>query len=62
MGKKNKDLRSLLAKARDEWLESDEGKKCLEGTTYGDYLRNRIYTAFIAGWDAHESLTVDKRG
>lgn len=45
-------MKSKLAKARDEWLQSKEGKKCSIGKTHGQYLRNRIKRAFIAGWDA----------
>jgi len=41
-----------LAKARDKWLNSDEGKKCCEGSTSGQYLQNRLKFAFIAGWYA----------
>lgn len=41
-----------LAKARDKWLESEEGKRCCEGRTEGQYLRNRLELAFIAGWEA----------
>lgn len=40
------------AKARDKWLESDEGKKCLAGTATGQYLENRLHLAFIAGMQA----------
>ena len=41
--------------ALDEWIESEEGQTCSEGTTYGDYLRNRLYRAFMAGWNARDS-------
>jgi len=41
--------------ALDEWNESEEGQGCREGTTYGDYLRNRLYRAFMAGWNARDS-------
>jgi len=47
-------MKSTLAKARDKWLESDEGRKCSEGQTSGQFLRNRLIEAFKAGWDAHE--------
>ena len=47
-------MKSELAKARDKWLNSEEGKKCCEGTTAGQYLQNRLELAFIAGWDARE--------
>ncbi|MCK9558183.1 MAG: hypothetical protein M0R50_09115 [Candidatus Cloacimonetes bacterium] len=57
-----KDLRSSLAKTRDIWLESDEGRRCCEGTPTGVFLRNRIETAFLAGAttteaEANEKLT-----
>ena len=57
----NKDLRNSLAKARDEWLASQEGRGCTDGTTIhlhlsqNEYLRNRIESAFIAGWHAKEN-------
>lgn len=47
-----KDFRNPLAKSRDEWLESEEGKRCSDGQTEGQYLRNRLEMAFIAGWAA----------
>jgi len=47
-------MKSELAKARDKWLESDEGKGCSEGHAHGQFLRNRIELAFIAGWTACE--------
>jgi len=47
-------MKSKLAKARDRWLQSDEGKRCLKGKTSGQYLENRLRLAFIAGWDACE--------
>lgn len=43
-----------LAKARDKWFASKEGEKCCEGMTSGQYLQNRLESAFIAGWDARE--------
>jgi hypothetical protein len=43
------DHRSTLAIVRDEWLESEEGKRSCEGTAEGQYLRNRIELAFLAG-------------
>ena len=49
-----KDLRSPLAKARDKWMDSERGRKCAEGVTNGQYLRNRLEVAFIAGWNAGE--------
>ena len=50
------DLRSPLAKARDEWLESEEGRRCLEGMPSGHWLENRIRRAFLAGANAQREL------
>jgi hypothetical protein len=57
--------RHPLAIARDEFLESEEGKRmCDLSTIFGGptnapnagdihrYFRNRIEAAFIAGWNA----------
>jgi hypothetical protein len=49
-----KDLRSPLAKARDEWLQSKEGKRCLDSEIlrschYKQFLENRLVLAFLAG-------------
>ena len=49
-------MKSELAKARDEWFESEDGKKCSEGQASGQYLNNRLERAFIAGWDAHKKI------
>lgn len=48
------DLRSPLAKARDAWLESDEGKRCRDAAILSSphatqYLENRLVLAFLAG-------------
>jgi hypothetical protein len=48
------DLRSPLARARDKWLASEEGKRCLDtGILWSphqtQYLENRLVTAFLAG-------------
>lgn len=43
------DLRSPLAKARDAWLESEEGKRCCNGNASGHFLQNRLELAFVAG-------------
>lgn len=51
-----RDLRSPLAHARDAWLASDVGRRCAEGGTYGQYLRNRLEAAFVAGWLAKEAV------
>ena len=54
-------MKSELAKARDRWLQSEEGEECSTGETRGQYLRNRIERAFIAGWDACKKTPKDKR-
>lgn len=59
MARANKDLRSPLARARDKWLASEKGKKCCEGNTQGQYLRNRLELAFIAGWNARNNLKAE---
>ena len=49
------DARSPLAKARDEWLESADGKACCDPLTLKapsdarQYLENRLVGAWIAG-------------
>ena len=47
-----KDHRSPLARARDRWFASEEAETCQEGTATGQYLKNRLEHAFIAGYDA----------
>jgi len=47
-------MKSKLAKARDNWLQSDKGKKCCAGQAHGQFLENRLRFAFIAGWTACE--------
>ncbi len=46
--------------AIDKWFDSDEGKSCLDVktlTTKSDqYLRNRLWKAFIGGMDAGEII------
>ena len=42
-------MKSALAKARDKWFASDDGKECCEGQTSGQYLQNRLERAFLAG-------------
>ncbi len=54
------DLRSQIAIARDEWLDSQEGMKAGDPTTLpraatasgAYYLRNRLSLAFVAGMQA----------
>ncbi len=52
--KTNKDNRSPLAKARDQWLESDAGKmlcnpNILRDQNQRQFLENRLVMAFIDG-------------
>jgi hypothetical protein len=56
---------AMLAAARDRWMGSDEGLDALDGCTDGQYLRNRLEHAYIAGWHGlahalqHTQLRVD---
>jgi len=52
-----RDLRNTLAKVRDAFFESDDGERCCEGTAKGQYLRNRLETAFLAG-----ARTLEEKG
>ena len=45
-------MKHPAASARDKWFESAEGKRATEGSAEGQYLRNRVERAFLAGWDA----------
>ncbi len=37
----------------EDWLASEEGLKCKGGDpVYGQYLTNRLQSAFYAGYDA----------
>lgn len=58
------DLRSPLAKARDEWLKSVECQECLHvgilrSPQQFPYLKHRLETAFVAGanWATNELAT-----
>lgn len=35
--------------AWEEWLDSKEGHECSEGAASGEYLKNRLWRAFMAG-------------
>jgi hypothetical protein len=35
--------------AWEEWLNSEEGKRCSAGSADGQYLHNRLWFAFMAG-------------
>lgn len=56
------DNRSPLAKARDDWFASEEGRGCNDYSTLtgGEFLRNRIDLAFMAGVEAGMKAAVDK--
>lgn len=41
-----------IAKARDEWIASEDGRGCTKGNAYGKYLEARLERAFLAGWEA----------
>lgn len=61
------DLRNDLAKARDAWFESAEGRQVADGRGIGVhaddefYLRNRLELAFLAGWEARERTEQQRR-
>lgn len=55
MGKKQITEGMYLAKVIDNWFTKEEGLSCSEGMTSGEYLKNRLQLAFVAGWYAHES-------
>jgi hypothetical protein len=46
------DLRNEMARARDEFLTSTEGRQALDGNVTGAYLRNRMELAFLRGYEA----------
>lgn len=48
--KKNTNEGQVIAKARDKFFH--ENASLLEGKTSGQYLKNRLEKAFIAGWEA----------
>lgn len=45
-----------MAKQRDLWLSSEDGLKCSMGSTEGQYLRNRLERAFLAGIEAGRQI------
>lgn len=58
------DHRSPLARARDEWLESAEGKvatsiNILRSPNQQRFLENRLVGAFIAGAEAGEKVNAN---
>jgi hypothetical protein len=38
----------------EAWLLTEEAKGCLEGTVTGQYLKNRLWWAYMAGWNARD--------
>lgn len=51
---KQKETENIVKKhpdaiAWEEWENSFEGQRCLEGIAKGKYLRNRLMAAFYAG-------------
>jgi hypothetical protein len=38
-----------------KWLDSTDGKSSTFGSAEGDYLENRLWHAFTAGWNARVS-------
>ncbi len=60
MSKDRKDNRSPMAKARDEWLASEEGQMCSNPTSIHSmehpriYLENRLIRAFQSGANAKQ--------
>jgi hypothetical protein len=54
-------MKSPLAKARDKWFRSEDGKRCLTDSIlihskYRRYLKYRLECAFLAGAQAHEKI------
>ena len=37
-------------KAWREWLDSQQGRACMQDAAAGQYLENRLWHAFFAGW------------
>lgn len=54
------DLRSAEARARDQWLDSHDGRSCQSGSAEGQYLRNRLELAFLAGVAAGRAIQADE--
>lgn len=60
------DLRNPTAKARDEWLESEEGKEVMEESilrseSQKQFLKNRLERAFLAGVKFGEQSDITNR-
>lgn len=41
-----------VAQAWDAWITSEKGEECMAEGAYGEYLRNRLWWAFMAGADS----------
>lgn len=54
-----RDNRHWKAVAWDRWLFSPDGKRGTAGSAQGEYLRNRLFLAFLAGIEAAESNAAD---
>lgn len=48
---KSQFVKHPAAIAWNKWLESEEGFKCQEGNANGQYLQNRLWHAFMAGYE-----------
>lgn len=40
------------------WNASIQGQQCADGSADGDYLRNKLRMAFLAGWDAAKNHVI----
>jgi hypothetical protein len=45
------------ARAWQAWLQTDDADSCLKGEASGRYLENRLWAAFMAGFDAGEKAS-----
>jgi hypothetical protein len=55
------DQRNAIAKARDDWFETEDGKRALNPIPglENQYLQNRLEMAFLAGYQAAEHGLAD---
>lgn len=42
--------KTAFARALEDWFQSEEGRRCVQGSAHGQYLENRLMRAFAAGW------------
>jgi hypothetical protein len=51
---------NTAALAWEKWLNSPEGQGCSEGQAHGKWLQNRLWHAFMEGWNirGEPSITV----